>query len=314
MRRAITLSLVSCLLFIACVAVLQPDRLSQAGAFFREKLGDSSGSFRVRFPSNALTPSTGCSPDESGLPVQRVPGGRELTDDSLSVLEVQMLLWIGGYRFGDPLGSFGSSTKRALMEVQRDQGLPVTGILDDRTLKALYTVVVDKLTPRIRPPVEPPTTRKNEPPNPDPGAVVPSDQTRSDRPSAPTAGLTRLEQEMLELLNRERTTAGLAPLHVDMRLVDLARKKSRDMIDRNYFSHQSPTYGSPFDMMRAAGIEYKYAGENIAGAPTVEKAHAALMNSEGHRRNIMNRNFTRVGIGIVEGGPYGLMVTQMFTG
>ncbi|NPV53571.1 MAG: hypothetical protein HPY71_08605 [Firmicutes bacterium] len=119
---------------------------------------------------------------------------------------------------------------------------------------------------------------------------------------------------MLDLINQERSRAGLAPLQVDMRLVELARQKSADMIARNYFSHYSPTYGSPFDMLKRAGISYRAAGENIAGAPTVAQAHSALMSSEGHRANILNPSYNRVGIGIVNGGPYGKMFTQLFIG
>lgn len=128
----------------------------------------------------------------------------------------------------------------------------------------------------------------------------------------PSSGLTVEEQEMLNLINQERARAGVAPLTVDMRLVELARKKSQDMVARNYFSHYSPTYGSPFDMLKAAGISYRAAGENIAGAPSVARAHAALMGSSGHRANILNPNYTLVGIGIVSGGPYGKMFTQLF--
>lgn len=119
---------------------------------------------------------------------------------------------------------------------------------------------------------------------------------------------------MLDLVNQERQKAGLKPLVADSRLVHLARLKSRDMVDKGYFSHNSPTYGSPFDMMKNAGVQYRYAGENIAGANTVARAHAALMNSSGHRANILNPNFTRIGIGVVSGGPYGKMFTQMFIG
>lgn len=133
-------------------------------------------------------------------------------------------------------------------------------------------------------------------------------------PAPNPAQLTDKERQMIDLVNQERAKAGLESLAVDMRLVALAREKAQDMIDRGYFSHQSPTYGSPFDMMKAAGITYRTAGENIAGAPTVERAHTALMNSEGHRRNILNPAFDYIGIGIVEGGPYGLMLSQMFTG
>lgn len=131
---------------------------------------------------------------------------------------------------------------------------------------------------------------------------------------APAGQLTAEEQQMVNLVNAERVKAGLQPLQVDMTLVRLARMKSQDMIDKNYFAHQSPTYGSPFDMMRNYGVSFRYAGENLAGNQTVERAHAALMNSPGHRANILNPNFTHIGIGIVAGGPYGKMFTQMFVG
>ncbi len=84
------------------------------------------------------------------------------------------------------------------------------------------------------------------------------------------------------------------------------------MISKNYFSHTSPIYGSPFDMMSKFGVKYSYAGENLAGAPAVSTAHENLMNSTGHRKNILNNNFAEVGIGIVNGGPYGKMFVQMF--
>jgi len=97
-------------------------------------------------------------------------------------------------------------------------------------------------------------------------------------------------------------------------LVNLARLKAQDMIDKKYFSHTSPTYGSAFDMMKAAGISYSYAGENLAGAPSVEGAQTGLMNSAGHRANILNPNYSRIGIGVIDGGPYGKMFVQMFVG
>lgn len=133
-------------------------------------------------------------------------------------------------------------------------------------------------------------------------------------PEPTPSQVTAKEQQLVDLVNQERSKQGLKPLAVDMELVTLARQKAQDMIDNNYFGHQSPTYGSPFDMMRAAGVTYRTAGENLAGAPTVERAHTALMNSDGHRRNILNSSFDHVGIGIIEGGPYGLMICQMFTG
>lgn len=119
---------------------------------------------------------------------------------------------------------------------------------------------------------------------------------------------------MVQLVNQERVKSGVPPLKIDARLVDLARKKSQDMITRHYFGHTSPIYGSPFQMMQAAGIKYRTAGENLAGAPDVQTAHTNLMNSPGHRANILNPAFTHIGIGIVPGGPYGAMFTQMFVG
>jgi len=131
---------------------------------------------------------------------------------------------------------------------------------------------------------------------------------------APTAGLTADEQKMVDLVNAERIAVGLPALKVDMRLVKTARMKSQDMINNNYFAHQSPTYGSPFDLMKSQGITYRTAGENLAGHQTVEGAHKGLMNSPGHRANILNKNFTHIGIGIINGGKYGKMFTQHFIG
>jgi uncharacterized YkwD family protein len=129
-----------------------------------------------------------------------------------------------------------------------------------------------------------------------------------------TKGLTADEKQMLDLVNQERAKQGIAPLKINADLEKLARMKAQDMIDKNYFSHQSPTYGSPFDMMNKYGVKYNTAGENIAGNSSVQAAHTALMNSAGHRQNILNPNFTEVGIGIVDGGPYGKMFVQMFKG
>jgi uncharacterized YkwD family protein len=142
-------------------------------------------------------------------------------------------------------------------------------------------------------------------------------RTTPAQPTAATAsvsGLTANEQQMLNLINQERARYGLTPLKADLQVTKVARVKSQEMISRNYFSHQSPTYGSPFDMLKRFGITYRTAGENIAGNNTVTAAHKALMNSSGHRANILSRNFTHIGIGVVPGGQYGMMFTQMFVG
>jgi uncharacterized protein YkwD len=121
-----------------------------------------------------------------------------------------------------------------------------------------------------------------------------------------------IEARMLELVNRERAAAGLAPLELDPELTETARKHSADMFERGYFSHYTPENASPFDRMRADGVRYLTAGENLALAPTVQIAHTGLMNSPGHRANILRAQFGRVGIGIMDGGWRGLMVTQNF--
>lgn len=133
-------------------------------------------------------------------------------------------------------------------------------------------------------------------------------------PSSPGSVNTSDEQAMLNLINKERAAAGLQPLTMDAALSQVARMKAEDMIRNNYFSHQSPTYGSPFDMMKSNGITYRYAGENLAGAPDVNTAHTNLMNSSGHRANILKSEYTKVGIGSASGGSYGKVFVQMFNG
>jgi uncharacterized protein YkwD len=120
------------------------------------------------------------------------------------------------------------------------------------------------------------------------------------------------ELQMLNLVNRERLKAGLKPLKHDPELVPVARAHSKDMFSRGYFAHNTPEGRDPFDRMKAAGITFMAAGENLALAQTVEIAHTNLMNSPGHRANILNPSFGRVGIGILDGGFYGLMVSQEF--
>lgn len=119
---------------------------------------------------------------------------------------------------------------------------------------------------------------------------------------------------MIDLVNEARQQEGVPPLTVDPELSKSAKLKSQDMVDKNYFSHDSPTYGSPFDMMKRLGISYSTAGENIACNQATDTAHSALMESPGHRSNILSEDFTHIGIGIVDGGACGKMVTQQFIG
>lgn len=116
--------------------------------------------------------------------------------------------------------------------------------------------------------------------------------------------------EVVKLVNQERAKSGLQPLTSDDALAKVALAKAKDMANNNYFSHTSPTYGSPFDMMSQYGIQYSYAGENIAsGQQTPAQVMQDWMNSQGHRENIMNANFTKIGVGYYNG-----RWVQMFIG
>lgn len=138
--------------------------------------------------------------------------------------------------------------------------------------------------------------------------------TTTNQTTTTTSGLTADEQETFNLINAQRTAAGLSALKIDSELQNVARAKAKDMVDKNYFSHTSPTYGSPFDMMKSFGITYKTAGENIAGNSSNQGAVNAWMNSEGHRANILNSNYNYTGLAVVSSPKYGKIYVQMFIG
>ncbi len=126
-------------------------------------------------------------------------------------------------------------------------------------------------------------------------------------------GVKSVEQQVIDLTNQERAKQGLPALKANWQLSRVARYKSRDMRDKNYFSHTSPTYGSPFDMMKAFNVSYRRAAENIAaGQRTPEQVVNGWMNSAGHRKNILDPNLRQIGVGYAEGGSYGHYWTQMF--
>ncbi|KKM10646.1 hypothetical protein SY88_13460 [Clostridiales bacterium PH28_bin88] len=157
--------------------------------------------------------------------------------------------------------------------------------------------------------------------------AVPAQPTQPTTPTAPTQPaqpptsttasyqLNAFEQKVVELVNAERVKNGLQPLQQYGELSRVARFKSEDMRDNNYFGHQSPTYGSPFDLIKKFGITYRYAGENLAaGQQTPEAVVQAWMGSSGHRANILNPNYTHIGVGYAAGGSYRHYWTQMFIG
>ena len=122
------------------------------------------------------------------------------------------------------------------------------------------------------------------------------------------------EKEVFDLINKQRAQNGLSPLKENSELQRVARIKAQDMVNNNYFSHTSPIYGSPFDMMKSFKISYNTAGENIAGNSSNSSAVTAWMNSSGHRANILNSSFNQTGIGVVTGSKYGKIYVQMFIG
>lgn len=129
-----------------------------------------------------------------------------------------------------------------------------------------------------------------------------------------TSGLTTDELEVFNLINEQRTKNGLSALKIDSEVQNVARIKAQDMVNNNYFSHTSPTYGSPFDMLNSFKVSYKTAGENIAGNSSNSSAVTAWMNSSGHKANILNSSFNYTGIGVVKGSKYGKIYVQMFIG
>ena len=141
-----------------------------------------------------------------------------------------------------------------------------------------------------------------------------NENNRQNSNTENTANLTADEQEVFNLINSERKKQGLAALTIDKEAQNVARIKAQDMVDNNYFSHNSPIYGSPFDMLKSFKVSYKTAGENIAGNSSNTSAVNAWMNSSGHRANILNANFNYTGIGVVSGSKYGKIFVQVFIG
>lgn len=121
-----------------------------------------------------------------------------------------------------------------------------------------------------------------------------------------------LEAKMLDLVNEERKKAGKPPVKADPEMTEVARAHSKDMFARGYFSHYTPEKKDPFDRMRKAGVRFLTAGENLAFGKTLSICHQGLMNSPGHKANILHSAFGRLGIGILDGGIYGLMISQEF--
>lgn len=136
----------------------------------------------------------------------------------------------------------------------------------------------------------------------------------SSETASATSSLTADELETFNLINQQRANNGLSALKVDSELQRVARIKAQDMVNNNYFDHNSPTYGTPFNMMKNFGISYKTAGENIAGNSSNSAAVNAWMNSSGHRANILNSSYNYTGLAVISSPRYGKIYVQMFIG
>src|SRR5699024_7076108 len=169
---------------------------------------------------------------------------------------------------------------------------------------------------QVEQPSEQPVEKPEEQPEEKPEAPAPNEETTEqpveDEQNQANYHLSQFEQQVVDLTNEERAKYGLSPLQIDRELSRVAKEKYNDMAKNGYFSHNSPVYGSPFDMMKSYGITYRTAGENIAkGQRTPEEVVNAWMNSSGHRANILNGDFTHIGVGFVEQGNHW---TQQFIG
>jgi len=139
-----------------------------------------------------------------------------------------------------------------------------------------------------------------------------SNNNSSSNSNSTTTAMTTDEKEVFDLINNQRNQNGLSALKLDTETLRVARIKAQDMVDNNYFSHNSPTYGSPFQMLNSFKISYKTAGENIAGNSSNSSVVTAWMNSSGHKANILNSSFNYTGIGVVKSSKYGKVYVQMF--
>lgn len=120
------------------------------------------------------------------------------------------------------------------------------------------------------------------------------------------------EKIIFDLINNARTKAGISKLTTDSNVFKVARLKSQDMVKNSYFSHTSPTYGSPFQMLKTYGVSYKVAGENIAGNPSLEAAVNAWLDSTTHKQNILSNSYNYIGIGVEKSNTYGYIISAMF--
>lgn len=236
-----------------------------------------------------------------------------------TVLNIEKMLTALGYNVGTVDYRYDTNTEAAVKAFQGNKGLPVTGVVNTETYKAISVSYANRgsTTPAPSPSPNPaPTPTPAPAPSPSPAPTPTPTPTPTPAPTPAPEGLTAEESLLINLINKERTNRGLQPLQVDMRMVGTARAKANDMAVNNYFSHTSPTLGTPYEQMKKAGITgYSILGaENIAFARSVDEAHTNFMNSDGHRRNILDPRYTHIGVGVVNGSAWGKVVVEHFAG
>lgn len=279
-------------------------KLKQTGVVNKATYDKLKSVYKARKQEQPTQPSKPSKPAESNDYVTLKLGA-----SGESVKELQTMLAGLGYKV-TASGHYDESTRFAVMLFQSRNKQPLTGEADAKTYTAIQTQYKND-------PVQPkPDTKPTVPTNP----TTPVTPGKPEQPQNPGAGtqvplpaeLSAEEKEMVQLVNQERTSRGLAPYQVDMQLVKVARVKAQEMVSKGYFSHTSPTYGSPFQMMDTFGIRYLAAAENIAQNYSVSSAHQMFMNSSGHKANIMSPTYDYVAIAVVNGGPHGKTFVQMF--
>ena len=150
--------------------------------------------------------------------------------------------------------------------------------------------------------------------------ITPTDETKAATSNIETIEtsskqlITTDEETLLNLINTEREKNNLPALIIDENLQNIARLKAEDLVKSNYFSHISPTYGTPFEMLKNNSIEYKTASENIAGNSSLEDAVSSWMNSNSHKENILSNYFNYTGVAVVDSIAYGKIIVQLFVG
>ena len=200
-----------------------------------------------------------------------------------------------------------STSYKVLTKLNKDEKVYVIGAIDNFFLVITQNNIVGMIRQDLVIKEENPTNVYNTNNNP-------NTSLNSIESNNITADNNYDVEYILNKINYIRNENGIASLTLDDLLTSTAQNKARDMVENNYFSHNSPTYGSPFEMMKNAGVIYKTAGENIAGNPSIDDAISSFLESENHKKNILSNSYNYIGIGLEKSEKYGYILVLMFVG